>query len=131
MNIDELKAFFETDEGKASIERMKSAMHKKLMFKKCWKNKFKKFLENKTDDELNLLFENFYKHAEKRRDILWKQGYDGESSLYTPLLDSFSKLGTKAKKSRYSMFTTSMYVWRDYQVESYCGQGCFHSLSKI
>ena len=91
---------------------------------------FKNFLKEQTDENLEELFHKFEKHAEKRRDVLWNQHYDGETSLYNPLFSAMKKLGKKSKKKRYNMFTTAMYYWKGYQIESYCGQGSFHNLSK-
>ena len=131
LDIKKLQDFLDSEEGQESMDRMVNKWAKEDNFKKRWKKKFKKFLENRTDDELNTLFDKFHVHAEKRRDILWNQKYDGETSLYPHLHNAISKLGKKAKKSCYNIFTTSMYIWRGFQSESYCGQGYFHSISKV
>ena len=129
--LEKLKAYLETEEGKASLARMAEKWAKKDAFNKRWKIKFKKFLKEKTDKELNTLFEKFLIHEEKRRDILWKQHYDGQTSLYYPLYSALSKLGKKSKYKKYGMFTAGMYEWKGYQIELCCGQGSFYSLIKI
>jgi hypothetical protein len=131
IDLEKLKEYLASEEGQASMNRMAEKWAKEDDFNKRWKKKFKNFLKEQTDESLEVLFDKFHKHAEKRRDILWKQRYDGETSLYTPLYSAIAKLGKKAKKKKYNMFTSGMYEWRGYQVEYYCGQGSFHSLSKI
>lgn len=131
IDFEKFKNYLDSEEGQKAMDRMAEKWAKEDDFNKRWKNRFVNFLKEQTENSLELLFENFHKHAEKRRDILWKQHYDGETSLYNPLFGAMKKLGKKSKKKRYNMFTTAMYDWKGYQIESYCGQGCFHSLSKM
>ena len=131
IDFEKFKNYLDSEEGQKAMDRMAEKWAKEDEFSKRWKNRVKSFLKDKTDEELSILFEAFHKHAEKRRDILLKQHYDGETSLYNPLFGAMKKLGKKSKKKRYNMFTTAMYDWKGYQIESYCGQGSFHSLSKI
>ena len=130
IDFEKFKNYLDSEEGQQDMDRMSEKWAKEADFNKRWKNKFVNFLKEQTNENLEELFHKFEKHAEKRRDILWKQRYDGETSLYTPLFSAMKKLGKKAKKKRYNMFTTAMYDWKGYQIESYCGQGSFHSLSK-
>ncbi len=131
IDFEKFKNYLASEEGQQAMDRMSEKWAKEDDFNKRWKNRFKNFLKEQTEENLEELFHKFEKHAEKRRDILWKQRYDGETSLYTPLFSAMKKLGKKSKKKRYNMFTTAMYDWKGYQIESYCGQGSFHSLSKI
>lgn len=131
LNFEEFNNYLDSEEGQQAMDRMGKKWAKEDDFNKRWKNRVKNFLKEQTEESLEELFHKFEKHAEKRRDILWKQRYDGETSLYNPLFGAMKKLGKKSKKKRYNMFTTAMYDWKGYQIESYCGQGCFHSLSKI
>ena len=131
IDFEKFKDYLDSEEGQQAMDRMAEKWAKEDDFNKRWKNKFAKFLEEQTEENLEELFHKFEKHAEKRRDILWKQRYDGETSLYNPLFKAMKKLGKKAKTKRYNMFTTGMYTWKGYQIESYCGQGSFHSLSKF
>ena len=131
IDFEKFKDYLDSEEGQQAMDRMSEKWAKEDDFNKRWKNRFKNFLKEQTEESLEELFYKFEKHAEKRRDILWKQRYDGETSLYNPLFGAMKKLGKKSKKKRYNMFTTAMYDWKGYQIESYCGQGCFHSLSKV
>lgn len=131
IDFEKFKNYLDSEEGQQAMDRMAKKWAKEDDFNKRWKNRIKNFLKEQTEESLEELFHKFEKHAEKRRDILWKQRYDGETSLYNPLFGAMKKLGKKSKKKRYNMFTTAMYDWKGYQIESYCGQGCFHSLSKI
>ena len=131
IDLEKLKNYLDSEEGQQAMDRMSEKWAKEDDFNKRWKNRFKNFLKEQTEENLEELFHKFEKHAEKRRDILWNQRYDGETSLYNPLFGAMKKLGKKSKKKRYNMFTTAMYDWKGYQIESYCGQGSFHSLSKI
>ena len=131
IDLEKLKNYLDSEEGQQAMDRMSEKWAKEDDFNKRWKNRVKDFLKEQTEENLEELFHKFEKHAEKRRDILWNQRYDGETSLYTPLFGAMKKLGKKSKKKRYNMFTTAMYDWKGYQIESYCGQGSFHSLSKI
>jgi hypothetical protein len=123
--------FINSEKGQKAMDKMAEKWAKEVEFNKRWKKKFKNFLKEQTDESLEILFDKFHKHAEKRRDILWNQAIDGETDLYTPLYSAISKLGEKAKKKKHNMFTSGMFEWRCYQVEYYCGQGSFHSLTKI
>ena len=131
LDFDKIKEYLASEEGLKAMDKMAEKWAKEDEFNKRWKKRFKNFLKDKTVEELEVLFNKFHIHAEKRRDILWNQHYDGETSLYIPLYSAFTKLGKKAKKKKYNMFTSGMFEWRGFQIESYCGQGCFHSLSKI
>ena len=131
IDFEKFKNYLDSEEGQQAMDRMAEKWAKKDDFNKRWKNRVKDFLKEQTEESLEELFHKFEKHAEKRRDILWKQRYDGETSLYNPLFGAMKKLGKKAKTKRYNMFTTGMYIWKGYQIESYCGQGSFHSLSKV
>ena len=131
LDLEKLKNFLDSEEGQEAMDRMAEKWAKEDNFNKRWKKRVKNFLKEQTEENLEELFHKFEKHAEKRRDVLWNQHYDGETSLYNPLFSAMKKLGKKSKKKRYNMFTTAMYDWKGYQIESYCGQGCFHSLSKI
>ena len=131
IDFEKFKNYLASEEGQQAMDRMSEKWAKEDDFNKRWKNRFKNFLKEQTDENLEELFHKFEKHAEKRRDILWNQRYDGETSLYNPLFSAMKKLGKKSKKKRYNIFTTAMYDWKGYQIESYCGQGSFHSLSKI
>ena len=130
IDFEKFKNYLDSEEGQQAMDRMSEKWAKEDDFNKRWKNRIKNFLKEQTEESLEELFYKFEKHAEKRRDILWKQRYDGETSLYNPLFGAMKKLGKKSKKKRYNMFTTAMYDWKGYQIESYCGQGSFHSLSK-
>ena len=131
IDFEKFKNYLDSEEGQQAMDRMSEKWAKEDDFNKRWKNRFKNFLKEQTEENLEELFHKFEKHAEKRRDVLWNQHYDGETSLYNPLFSAMKKLGKKSKKKRYNMFTTAMYDWKGYQIESYCGQGSFHSLSKI
>lgn len=130
IDFEKFKNYLDSEEGQQDMDRMSEKWAKEDDFNKRWKNRIKNFLKEQTEESLEELFYKFEKHAEKRRDILWKQRYDGETSLYNPLFGAIKKLGNKAKKKKYNMFTTGMFEWKGYQIESYCGQGSFHSLLK-
>ena len=131
IDFEKFKNYLDSEEGQQAMDRMSEKWAKEDDFNKRWKKRVKNFLKEQTEENLEELFHKFEKHAEKRRDVLWNQHYDGETSLYNPLFSAMKKLGKKSKKKRYNMFTTAMYDWKGYQIESYCGQGSFHSLSKI
>lgn len=129
--LEKLKTFLETDEGKESMQRFSEKLNKRHAFGERWAERVLNFLENNSDEDLSILFENFETHSEKRREILWNQRIDGQSSLYNPLLKVFEELGEEAPKEAYGMFSSSIFDWRGYRIELYCGQGCFYSLSKL
>ena len=106
-------------------------LKKEQDFNKRWVDKFVKFLENKTDEELTYLYFAFEEHEIKRRDILYSQGIDGQTDLYIPLTETFEILGAVENKDAYSDFTCSVLDWRAYRLELYCGQGCYNRLSRI
>lgn len=123
--------FFDSDEGKESIKRFQEKMVKEEAFHEYWVNRLKVNLTNKTDEELLELFEKFNKHSEKRRDILWNQRIDGDTSLYPHIKRMFVEIGVEAPEDAYGDFSSSIYDWRGFRCEMYCGQGCFYRLTKI
>ena len=129
--LEKLKTFLETDEGKESMQRFSEKLSKRHAFEERWAERVLNFLEHKSDEDLRILFENFETHSEKRREILWNQRIDGQSSLYNPLLKVFEELGEEAPKEAYGMFSSSIFDWRGYRIELYCGQGSFYSLSRL
>jgi hypothetical protein len=129
--LEKLEAFLETEEGKESIRKFGEKLKKERIFEERWVNRLINTLQNKTDEELSILFWAFDKHQEKRRDILYSQYVDGQTSLYNPLLKVFERLGIEALEDAYGMFSSAIFDWRGYRMESYCGQGCFYSLTKL
>lgn len=127
----DFEIFIESEEGKKSIEKFAQKLEKEDTFNKRWINKFKVHLQAKDDLELAILFENFLTHEEKRRDILYGKGIDGQTSLYDPLLTVFSELGYDAPENAFGMFTSAVYDWRGFRLELYCGQGCFYNLNRV
>lgn len=123
--------FFNSDKGKESIIKFREKMDKQDAFYKYWVERLKVNLSNKTDEELLVLFEKFHKHSEKRREILWNQRIDGDTSLYPHIKRLFVEVGVGAPEDAYGDFSCSVYDWRGYRCEMYCGQGCFYSLTKI
>lgn len=124
--LEDLKAFLETEEGKASLERTQRKWLKEDAFRERWNEKITKFIASITDeDELENLYVSFDIHDDKRREILWKQGIDGESSLCFYVLNAIQTLGTECPDEMFGMFTSDMREYKGYIVELICGQGCF------
>ena len=98
IDFEKFKSYLDSEEGQQAMDRMSEKWAKEDDFNKRWKNRFKNFLKEQTDENLEKLFHKFEKHAEKRRDILWKQRYDGETSLYNPLFSAMKKLGKNLKR---------------------------------
>lgn len=120
MNLEE---FWNSEKGKKATERFRKKLIKEEKFRNRWVDKTIKLLENKSDEELSSLYDKFLKHNIKRQDILFTQGIDGESDLYYYLFKAVSEIGVES--------THSIFDWRGYRIELYCGQGCFYCLSKI
>lgn len=129
--LEKLKTFLDSEEGEKSLEEFAKKMDRKEKFYQYWVERLKNNLTNKTDEELDLLYEAFKKHSEKRREILWNQRIDGDTSLYSYIMRFFTENGTEAPEDAYGSFSCSIYDWRGYRCEMYCGQGCFYSLGKI
>jgi hypothetical protein len=130
LDLEKLRAYIDSEEGQASIDRMVEKWAKEDAFRARWEVRIKDFLEKQTDESLSVLFDKFAVHADKRSSILWDKGFDGETSLYSFLFNVFAVLGIESD-AEWGMFTTGLYDWRGYRIELYCGQGSFHSLSKI
>lgn len=134
--LDDLKSrvekhleWLDTEDGQKSINNWFEENTKKEKHLERWTQKIKMFLENKTDEELEVLFSKLDKHKEKRRDILFNQGYDSESDLLSPLYTVFTILGEE--KNSDGMFSDSVFIWRGYKMEIICGQGCFTLIKKL
>lgn len=128
--LEKLKQFLETEEGIESMKRFSEGLKKEEEFNNRWNNKFTEFLSNKSDSELDVLYNKYIKHAEKIRTILYKRCIDGESEMNNYILESIKTLGNECSEDNFGMFTTCMYEWKGYIGEMYCGQGCFISIRK-
>lgn len=135
LDIDKMKKdfdnFINSEKGKKSLDGWHQKMEYEDAFNSRWTNKFVDFLKDKTDEELDGLYVAFNGHAEKRSRILFSQGIDGETDLYQYLLDAFIVLGIEADEDAYGMFVSSVYDWRGFRCELYCGQGCFTKISRL
>jgi hypothetical protein len=123
--------YLNSEKGKKATEEWMQKLKKEDDFQERWVEKFVKFLENKTDEELSHLYFAFEKHETKRRDILYGQGIDGQTDLYIPLMEAFERLGAVDNVDAYSDFSSAVFDWRGYRLELYCGQGCYNRLTKI
>jgi hypothetical protein len=130
LDLKKLKEYLDSEEGEEATKRLVEKWAKENAFRDRWEVKIKDFLEKQTDESLSVLFDKFAVHANKRSNILWDKGFDGETSLYSFLFNVFAVLGVESD-AEWGMFTTGLFDWRGYRIELYCGQGSFHSLSKI
>jgi hypothetical protein len=130
LDLEKLRAYVDSEEGQKAMDEMAEKWAKEDAFRDRWEVRIKDFLEKQTDESLNVLFDKFTVHADKRSNILWDKGFDGETSLYSFLFNVFAVLGVESD-AEWGMFTAGLYDWRGYRIELYCGQGVFHLLSKI
>lgn len=129
--LENLKDYLETDEGKEKSRNFMERLQKESDHKLRWIEKIVNNIENRSDEDLKILFDKFHVHSDKRREILWNQAVDGDTSLYYPLLNAISQLGNEAPDEAYGMFSSSIFDWRGYRMELYCGQGCGYALTEI
>lgn len=123
--LDKATEFCKSEEGKQYFADFWMKKEKDKVFEERWTNKFIKAIQSKTDDELDHLLIAFTTHNNKRQDILFSQGFDGESSLSDYILDAFSEIGEICSEDKYGMFTTSLFKYKSFYAEMICGQGCF------
>ena len=126
----ELRDLMKDPNHKAGMDAYFAKLRSEQDAKDRFIDKCIKLITSLNDAELNTLFENFTKHANKRHDIRWDQGVDGESDLCDVVLRAFEKVGTALPNSEYGDFTAAMFEYRGYIAELVVGQGSFIAIYK-
>jgi hypothetical protein len=130
--LNKLKSYLETEEGKASIQKMKNhILFEKDIFMPKWIGKIKEKIDLYGE---NLVIETLvdkYK-SDKYRDREYKCGREPQETLLYYLFyyaQEYCKESTDS--SHYGMFTAEAYHIGSYIIQLNIGQGSFISLSKL
>ena len=129
--LENLNEFLSSPEGMASAIKWAEQYQNELSHSDRWVDKCTKLL--KSLDNLDDLYRKYIKHSEKRREILFKQGCDGNTSLARIVLNAFGRLGRTPSEDEvnYSMFTADIFEYKGYIAELFVGQGSFVAIYKF
>lgn len=131
LDLDKLREYLNSEECVANDKIYFAKLKIKDFYEKRHIKKIKKYILSKTDEELEVLFDKFIIHAEKRKEIYYKKYIDNGTSLYPLLVKVLGKIGKKTKNKHCGYFTSAMYDYKGFRIELYSGQGCGYVLSKI
>jgi hypothetical protein len=125
---DKLKRYYETEEGKASIKEFQRKAKLREEYKERWEEKFTQKLLSLSDDELESLMRRFCEWEEKYHDMWYKRGVDTSSRIMGALINSTKALGENIDSDE--DFFSGGHTYRGYTFKTFCGQGCFTSITK-
>lgn len=126
MNLDKLREHFNNPENvKAAREHFAFLENNKQNNIRRIKDK----IENLSDKEVNVLFENFLKWEKKYEDYYYKKGILTESNIFEAICDYIQKYG-KESDIEYDDFMTGSWDYKEYRFKLYIGQGSFWRIEK-
>ena len=125
----EMDAWFESPEGKASIDTFNKELEQTDLFNERIETKLHNYLSTLTDAELDILVNKFSVWEDKQEGLLYRRGIDDNSLLFAKLSGMAERFGTKLPDQD-EMFYGYGYEYRGFEFKTYFGQGSFTSLSK-
>ena len=125
----QINAWFESPEGKASIDTFNKELEQTDLFNERIETKLHNYLSTLTDVELDILSNKFSVWENKQQGLLYRRGIDDNSLLFAKLSGMAERFGTKLPDQD-EMFYGYGYEYRGFEFKTYFGQGSFTSLSK-
>lgn len=137
MNLEDMKKFFESEEGKESLRRFDEKLKFEADVTNKWIQSFDNRLKKLSDDELKTLFDKFFKWEMKYEDMWYDRGIETSSNIFNYLINFISEndemnedLYDKYVEDKDVMFLSDVLLYRGYYFEIYQGQGCFWKVIK-
>ena len=124
MDIEKLKAFLESPEGKESIVRFAEKMRVEQENEDKWKTHVLNHLNKLTDDELVSELDRFFIWEEALEDRYYKQYIQTSSCIMNILYKVWVENGVELELEE--DFLSSAHEYRGHIFKLYCGQGCFY-----
>ena len=131
MTIEEINAFFESPEGKESLEKFAEKLRREDEYKDRWVDRMWNRIKGDIDGSIEHL-DNWY-GSDKYRDREYKRGYEPREKLFWILLGVAEKYGSEVG-DEYELyansFTGEMYKLGSYYIQVMYGQGSVIRIDK-
>ena len=124
MNIEKLRAFLESPEGKESIVRFAEKMRIEQENEDKWKNHVLNHLNKFTDQDLAWELDLFFIWEEALEERYYKQYIQTSSCIMNILYKVWVENGVDLELEE--DFLSSAHEYRGHIFKLYCGQGCFY-----
>jgi len=132
MTIDEINAFFDSPEGKESLEKFAEKIKREEEHKDRWIDRMWNRIEDDIDGSVEHLL-NWYE-SDKYRDREYKKGREPREQLFWILLGVAEKYGNKCTPEEIekygNMFTGEIYTLGSYVLQIMHGQGSVVRIDK-
>ena len=124
--IKAMKDFYDSPEGQKSIEKFHRLQdHRNNRIKAIHT-----YLSTKTDAELKVMAESFFAKEQKYQDYMYDVRHcETCSRILGALIAVADEFGTELK-IKDEMFLSGAMKYRGYSFKTYCGQGCYTTVSK-
>ncbi len=131
MTIEEIEAFFESPEGKESLEKFAEKLRREDEYKDRWVDRMWNRIKDDIDGSIERL-DNWY-GSDKYRDREYRRGYEPREKLFWILLGVAEKYGSEVG-DEYEIyansFTGEMYKLGSYYIQVMYGQGSVIRIDK-
>ena len=131
MTIEEINAFFESPEGKESLEKFAEKLRREDEYKDRWVDRMWNRIKGDIDGSIEHL-DNWY-GSDKYRDREYRRGYEPREKLFWILLGVAEKYGSEVG-DEYEIyansFTGEMYKLGSYYIQVMYGQGSVIRIDK-
>jgi len=128
MDIEALKAYLDSPEGKAQTEKFFNELAEKQKLKEARYRRFEKWLE--TNDFDKLMYRLILEHGEEWREKCWHKGYEVYSNNKLRFVTSyvFDNLAPISVPKLENMFPTEIRFFKGYYFRIMHGQGSVFDL---
>ncbi len=131
MTIEEINAFFESPEGKESLEKFAEKLRREQEHRDRWVDRMWNRIKDDIDGSIERL-DNWYS-SDKYRDREYRRGYEARESLFWVLLGVAEKYGSEVG-DEYELyanpFTGEMFKIGSYIIQVMYGQGSVIRIDK-
>ena len=129
MDIDKLKEFFESEEGKIYIELQKKVNSRKFDKELRFEDSILNYITLlDTEEDVSVLAEKFLVWEDNIIEINPNLWVDANSNIFNRMVKIFVCLGIKYQL--YDGYLGVAYLYRGYVLKIYQGQGCLYRLKK-
>lgn len=130
MEIDEIRKWFDSEEGKASLERSELEGKRRKAHEKRWVEKFRKWAE----PDMNAAIERLLKWYESDKYVQreYKSGFEPRQPFLWIAWEYATKYCPPCEDEKYfNPFTSDAYYIGDYVIQVMLGQGSAIKLDKV
>lgn len=131
MTIEEINAFFESPEGKESLEKFAEKLRREQEHRDRWVDRMWNRIKDDIDGSIEHL-DNWY-GSDKYRDREYRRGYEPREKLFWILLGVAEKYGSEVGDEYEiyaNQFTGEMYKLGSYYIQVMYGQGSVIRIDK-